>query len=93
MPDWLNEAKTKPLLSYGAELIKSFVPKEELEEKEERLRKARDAAEKATEAARRLDEISTPVPMIDRDKKDRSPSYGDKSRENMDNLIQQNDEP
>lgn len=93
LPDWLAEAKTKPMLSYGAELIKSYVPKDEQEKMEDGVRKSREAATKAAKDARRLDEISTPVPMVDKSKEDRSPSYGEKYRENMDNLIQQKNEP
>ncbi|MDD5586485.1 MAG: CvpA family protein [Alphaproteobacteria bacterium] len=84
-PVWLAEAKTKPLLADGADMLKSFVPKDEREEAAEELEKNRETATKALEDAERLDEMSTPVPSAGK-KGRKDSSYDDKLRNVMDDL-------
>ena len=85
-PVWLSEAKTKPLLADGADMLKSFVPKEEQERVEEEAEKGRAATTKAVDDAQHLDEISTPVPAAGKKDKKASHSYGDDLRGIMDDL-------
>jgi membrane protein required for colicin V production len=84
-PTWLAEARTKPLLADGADMLKNFVPKDEREEAAEELEKSRKKATKAIEDAERLDEISTPVPSAGK-KDGKTPSYDEKLRGVMDDL-------
>lgn len=61
-PAWLAQARIKPLLADGADMLKSFVPEGEREHAEAELQKSRDAATKAVDDAQHLEELSTPVP-------------------------------
>jgi len=67
-PDWMTTAKIKPMLSYGADMLRSFIPKDEEQQVADDLAKSRDAAEKAMEDAQHLDQISTPVPAAGKNK-------------------------
>jgi len=84
-PDWLTGAKTTPLLADGADMLKSFVPRDEREKAAEELEKSREEAARAIEDAERLDEISTPVPSSGKKDK-KSHSYGDDLRSIMNDL-------
>lgn len=87
-PVWLAQARTKPALSYGVELLRSLVPESPGSAAAEQLERSREAAAEAVENARRLEDISTPVPVYHG--KGTAPSYGGDTRENMDNLIDRN---
>lgn len=88
-PKWLEQAKTKPALAYGVDLLKSIVPDNPDEAMDDGLRKSREAAEIAAENAKRLDDISMPAPTYST--KEKSPSsYGDDTRSKMNNLIDRN---
>ena len=89
-PKWLAEAKTTPALAYGVDLLKSVVP-ETTETADDVLQKSREQAERAIDDAKRLEDISTPVPAYT-NKNIPSSSYGNDSRSNMDNLIDRNNE-
>lgn len=91
-PKWLSEAKTKPVLVYSAEVVKSFIPKDDQEKAAEEVLKSREAAEKAVEDAEHLDIISTPVPKADRDAEEGSPVYDNTNSERMDEIIDRNNE-
>ena len=88
-PVWLAKAKTKPALAYGVDILKSIVPETVTEDTKDMLEENRDAAAKAVEDAKRLDEISTPVPTYSKTK-EKASSYGDESRDKMNNLIDRN---
>lgn len=87
-PKWLSEAKTQSALAYGVELLKSVVP-ETVETADNVLDKSREEAKQAVEDAKRLEDISTPVPAYT-NKNIPTSSYGDDNRSNMDNLIDRN---
>jgi membrane protein required for colicin V production len=90
-PKWLAEAKTKPALRYGMEMLKSLAPEDAEKALAEGLDKSREAANEAAENAKRLEEISVPVPTYTGGN-DRTPSsYGDNARENMDKIIDRTD--
>ena len=88
-PKWLVESKTKPALAYGVDLLKSVVPEDAEEQAAEALRKSREKAVEAAEDAKRLDEISVPVPAYT-NKNEKPSSYQDDSRDKMNNLIDRN---
>lgn len=90
-PKWLAQAKTKPALHYGMEMIKSLVPEDAEKTLTESLNKSKEAATEAAEKAKRLEEISVPVPVYTGGN-DREPSsYGDNARESMDKIIDRTD--
>lgn len=61
-PEWLAKARIKPVLADGTDMLKNFVPKEDRERAEEKLKKTQEEAQKAVDDAQHLEEISTPVP-------------------------------
>lgn len=90
-PVWLEEARTKPALIYGVEIIQALVPEDTEESAKNALKKGREESEEALEDARRLEEISTPVPTYTRNRNDSPSSYKDEAREKMNNLIDRNE--
>lgn len=91
-PVWLAEAKVKPALSYGVEVIKSITPENPEEAASEQLQKGREMAERAAENAKRLEDISVPVPTVTREE-GHGASYGDETRDKMNNLYDRNVNP
>ena len=89
-PSWMAQAKTKPALAYGVGLMKSLVPDTIEEDTKKVLDENRDAAERAADEAKRLDEISTPIPTYSRTK-EKASSYGEEARDKMNNLIDRNE--
>lgn len=93
-PKWLAEARTKPALIYGVDLIKAFVPENAEESAKETIEESRKAAEDAIEAAKQLEDFSTPSPLNfgdDNDTTTEPESYEEDSRDTMDNLIDRNE--
>jgi membrane protein required for colicin V production len=62
-PDWLMNARAKPLLAYGVELIEGIIPMADHEKVEENIDASREAASEAIDDAKRLERMSTPVPV------------------------------
>ncbi len=82
-PTWMVQARVKPLLADGADMIKNFVPKDERERVEEEMNQKRDMAKKAIDDAQHLEDISTPVPAwLDKKK--------DKAQDNAHELLELN---
>lgn len=88
-PEWLQKAKSRPFMEMGADVIKSIVPKEALEKTKEELKENKDTAEKTIDTVDQLKKLSTPVPgnTETENKEQKTPSYGDQSRTDMDRLI------
>lgn len=57
-PVWLKDANTKPALTYGAEMVKEIIPKEQRELME---KKAKTAGEAGEEAADKVVPLGEPV--------------------------------
>jgi len=89
-PPWLEKARTKPALAYGVELIQSVLPDEPDEAFSKSVHESREAAERAVEEAKRLEDISTPIPVYTKGLDKKASSYGEESREKMNNLIDRN---
>lgn len=87
-PAWLEQSRTTSALAYGVDLLKSLVP-DSRKDAEDELRSQQDKAQEAIDNAKRLDDISTPIPTYSTKEKNPS-SYGNDSRSNMDNLIDRN---
>jgi membrane protein required for colicin V production len=85
-PTWLNEAKIKPLLADGADMLKSFVPEDSRQQLEDEVNKKREAA---AENAQRLQEMTTPEPAWDDKTSDEVPDSGEEVREKTDDIFDQ----
>jgi len=88
-PDWFQRAKTKPVLVYGVDLLKSLVPEKADEKMAEALKKKGEEAKKAAKKAaddEKLEEMSTPVPAVEGYKGEDS-SYDNNAREKMNDLF------
>jgi hypothetical protein len=86
-PEWLAASRTKSALAYGVDVIKKLVPEDAEEQTKDQLEKSRIAAEQAIEAAKKLEDISTPVPFSYGEDQEKPSSYGDDLRGTMDTLI------
>ncbi|MFA6280464.1 MAG: CvpA family protein [Bdellovibrionales bacterium] len=91
-PVWLAQAKAKPALAYGVDVIKSMTPENPEKAASEQLQKGRELAKKATENAKRLEDISVPVPSVSKEQGNGA-SYGDETRDKMNNLYDRNANP
>jgi len=97
-PDWVMEAKTQPALAYGAEMLKVFIPQSEIDKSkkstqeyiEQEYAKQKAAVQKAVEQ-QELDKLSTPT--VPGAKGEAAPTYDDKSRSGLDELINQKGKP
>lgn len=89
-PTWLAEARTKSTLAYGVEVFQALVP-EDLEGTTRRtLEVSREAAEEAANNAQHLEDISTPIPAYSIGKGTTPSTYGDDTREKMNELMDRN---
>ena len=91
-PKWLAEARTKPALAYGVEAIKAMTPENPEDAAAEQLRKGREAADRDAENAKRLEDISSPVPGVTKEIGNGA-SYGEDSRGTMNDLYDRNATP
>ena len=87
LPNWLAEAKTRPILTMGAEAIRSFVPKDKQEKAADEVRKTKESADRAAEDAQRLQNIATPTPATTKPVID--PVYTDEIRKGLNEFIDQ----
>lgn len=84
-PVWLEQAKTKPALAYGVEGLRALVPESPEDAAREKLEESREAAEEAVENAKRLENISTPIPVYRG--RGEAPAYDENAKEKLDNLM------
>ncbi len=102
-PDWIKEARTRPLLQAGADLIKELVPIQKNKKDGEEADDANgdDAAStddndpearrqsKIKKAEDMLRSLTRPEPELNKDQ----PSYDEKARKSLDQLIEKKAEP
>lgn len=89
-PKWLAQSKTKPALAYGVELLKSLAPDGSEKALKETMDESREAADEAAENAKRLEEISVPVPAMPKSENVDVESYGESARDSMNEMIDRN---
>ncbi len=95
-PEWVMEAKTHPAIAYGASMLKAFMPEIEKNKKnaqdfvDQEIAKQKAEAQKAVQQEE-LDRLSTPA--VPNAKGDAAPTYDDKSRSGLDQLINQKSKP
>jgi len=89
-PAWILKAKTRPALTYGAHMLKSFIPQGAIEKT---LAQYLDEKKKAQHALddHMLDMLSTPAPTAS--KTADTPTYDDKSRDGLNHLVDQKANP
>jgi len=98
VPDFLMNAKTRPALAYGTALLKKLIPQEEFEKTkksaqdyiEQEYAKQKAEAEAAVKQ-KELDMMSTPA--ISTGKEAPAPAYDDKSRNSLDQILNQPGKP
>ncbi|MDJ0949663.1 MAG: CvpA family protein [Alphaproteobacteria bacterium] len=85
LPDWIIEAKSRPLVERGGALIVQLAPRNLRHETIAAAETARLRARQAMEAERKVRELSQP--RTEPEKSDAKEGYGDKERKEMDRLI------
>ncbi len=90
LPDWLAEARTEPVLAFGADLVKELMPQDEQDKAAAAMRKKRDQGIDAVEAAEQLERLSTPTPAV---KGGDAPAYEDDARTKMNDLVEKKGRP
>ena len=88
-PALLMQARTRPYLAYGAEWLKQFVPEKKVAASAQYLDKKNEPQHMLDQKL--LDNLS--MPGIGTSHPDASPSYDDKSRSNLNQLIDQKANP
>lgn len=81
-PDWVAEARTRPLMQEGTKLLRGLLPPETLEEGDTAAKEALRRAEQAQSFQR----LVTPLP--DRDGQAGQPEYNDDMRQSLERAIQ-----
>ena len=89
-PEWLMEARTRPMMARGSAMLKAFIPEKDIEEQAksfviQKVESQHDLNQKA------LDMMSTPTATSGKDVP--VPTYDDKSRSGLDQLINQKAKP
>lgn len=90
-PVWVHDARTRPFLASGAELIKSFLPAEARERGAATAAQAQQGLDQAREAERLMRALATPTPILPSSgKPGPTPQAGYKASEQkeMDRLFQ-----
>lgn len=85
-PEWLEAARTKPLIEYGARAIQRVLP-DEYGRTEAVARQAAEDARRAMEAERAYRELTQPKPRATQGANPSRPGYGDTERQDMDRLF------
>lgn len=82
-PNWISNARSRPLIEQGADLLEALAP---TEAGERAAREAADTARKADETRRMVDKLMHPETKAPEGQRDGS--YGKSERSEMDRLIQ-----
>lgn len=88
-PEWIQHAKTRPLLESGAEMIKAMTPESARDKLAEQARKAEEGRKQAEEANRLLNQLTVPRPEGDEEAE--RPAYNEQQRGHLDQFIHQQD--
>jgi len=88
-PVWLQQAKTRPLITTGAGMIYELVPASLRNERMNQVDPARDRARRAIEAKEALDRLTSPVPAGGKTgAQPADTGYKERDRGEIDRLIQ-----
>jgi len=85
-PTWLSQAKSLPLLTRGAALLRGLVP-DDLGEAERKVKDAQDEAQKLYQAKQTYETLTSPQPRRD-DTDKPSGGYSNSERQDMTRLLQ-----
>ena len=87
-PEWLREARSRPLVVEGADFLRSFVATKDVEEGAAAARKAVDSAGSLAETERMFRKMVSPEPKAEQDAGGPGTGgYGPKQRRDMERLI------
>ena len=89
-PEWLVDAKTRPALAAGADVLKQFIPEKDIEKTMQKYDEQKGNAHKMIED--QAHDILT-TPGTENTKTETPPAYDNRSRSTLDNLINQKDKP
>lgn len=89
-PEWITEARSRPLIERGAEILQALVPEEIRLRGEEAAERAKDSTEEAIEAEESLRELISPQPKPEaKDDADSArEGYNPDQRDDMQRLIE-----
>jgi membrane protein required for colicin V production len=85
-PDWLRQARAMPFIVRGADLLLSFVPRDQRGEAAAVVERTRRQAREAEDARRSFDRLINPQPKADAPKD--APGYNPQERRTLDRLIE-----
>lgn len=88
-PEWLEAARTRPLMEYGARAIQKVLP-DEYGKTEAVAKQAAEDARRAMEAERAYRELTQPRPRAAQGTPPSRPGYADTERQGMDQLFKSN---
>lgn len=87
-PDWLRDARSRPLVAYGANYLSSFVSAEQLEDDVDAARRAAEEARNLLETEKKFRELMSPTPKHETSGHTaETEGYGAKERSDMERLI------
>jgi membrane protein required for colicin V production len=84
-PDWVMEAKTRPWLSRGAVVLRTFIPEKDIKSATSQLDAQKASAQHIIDQ-KSLDILSTPTPAT---KDSTAPAYDTNNRDSLNQLINQ----
>jgi membrane protein required for colicin V production len=84
-PEWLKEAKTRPVLETGAQMIQSMIPASSEDEAKKAIEKAESTKQKLDAADELLQKLTVPQAGAD---KGNQPAYDAEQRQKLEQLIE-----
>ncbi|MBF0391306.1 MAG: CvpA family protein [Alphaproteobacteria bacterium] len=88
-PEWLAEAKTRPVMAQGAALVQILLPAE-YGRAEMQARTAAEEARRAMELKKTYDSLANPKPKSEPGPQDKDSGYSQSERRDLDRLLRNN---
>jgi len=92
-PQWLQEARTRPLMAAGAQTLREMLPNANLDPAQREAERLRRQAEEAIQAQRALERLANPQPPTGPATPDTDQGYTAEQRNRMEQLIRNTAEP
>jgi membrane protein required for colicin V production len=84
-PEWIQIAKTRPILESGAKMIQSFIPQNNQDDAKRAIDRADEAKKQLDAADKLLQQLTVPKPGTD---KEQQPAYDTDQRQQLEQLIE-----